>query len=105
MTDPDCTCETYQTHDRICFKCENTFNIARDSFFRRMRCHKHTFVTMCGYPPHICTECASEGWRPVGGHGGKDYAVNEKTKETKWERQIDIDAAKKRAEDPPEPLF
>lgn len=99
-TDPECTCQTPenhppQKHDRICFKCEQTFNIEMDDLHRKINCPKHKFITMCGYPPYICDKCKGEGWVGRGGDGGKNRAVNTRTNETKWDRKIDIEREKK----------
>ena len=90
-------------HDRICFKCEQTFNIEMTEFHRRVNCGcgNNKYIACCGYPPHICDTCAEEGWVGVGGDGGKDHAINTVTDEEKWERAIDIENRKKWAEDGP----
>ncbi len=102
-TDPECTCQTPRKHDRICFKCEQTFNIEMTEFHRRVNCGcgANRFVACCGYPPYVCDICAGEGWVGVGGDGGKDHAVNTITNETKWTRDIDIENEKKWAEEDP----
>lgn len=99
----ECTCQTPQRHDRICFKCEQTFNIEMTDYHRRVNCGcgPNRFIACCGYPPYICDTCAGEGWVGVGGDGGKDRAVNTITNETKWTRKIDEEYEKKLESDGP----
>lgn len=115
-TDPGCTCQNtknqpphlkhIQMHDRMCFKCEQTFNIEMDDLHRRINCKQHKFIICCGYPPYICDTCAGKGWVGRGGDGGKDHADNTITNKTKWERKIDIELETKLNEGGPrEPLF
>lgn len=84
-------------HDRICFKCEQTFNIEMTNFFRRLECGcgNNKFIGCCGYPPYICDTCSEEGWIGIGGDGGKNRSKNTITGEEKWERGIDIANEKK----------
>ena len=92
-SDHICTCDTYQIHSRICFQCEQSFTILMELFHRRINCKKHGFIVCCGYPPYICDICANDGWVGKGGEGGKDHAINTKTGETKWIRQIDQESS------------
>ena len=66
QTDPECTCRNSknqlpQKHNRICLKCEQTFNIKMDDLHRKLNCKQHRLVLFCGIPPYTCDECADEG--------------------------------------------
>jgi len=71
--------------------CEIIYTTNMTPLFQRINCPLHKLVTICGYPPYVCNSCSEEGWVGRGGDGGPTHAINKKTKEHRYEREISSD--------------